>query len=470
VSKSRTLGVRAFEDELLFDISNLGRAILASFGIIVIDNWPSRALAATQQKIQGRAVRIASLKVGEKTTVYFLVDASGARRGKPEIEFVLHNTIGETDSNDSMRYNRRSIFIADIGYDTNTGIAVIEVPEGKVSLTLKSLAIDLVALRKLCKNSLKPGVGTGKGRIADDISRLMKTASKGHCDQKLLKELIALLCHCLIGSSCGCGDDKPGNRYGNGWQRVCNPGTLWLPLKFEYSVEINGGFLGQHGPLAFQDPWWKVLLLIIALVALLVAVIESIVADKTGWGNEGDHPRKIGIVGASNRIITDAAIIELDGSRPFVQQVLDAITGEPNGSFIVGKDTLISIDPQIAFPSLLSSDVVGKHVYKSGSRTGLTHGIISSIAAFTQSRLVDGADHPDLVFARNQFRIGIDPAFAADQSTVDGLFDDHGDSGSLVLSNEPDTKNQVVGLLHSESGGTSPIQDVLEALNLKLRL
>jgi hypothetical protein len=238
-----------------------------------------------------------------------------------------------------------------------------------------------------------------------------------------------------------------------------------LPLKFEYTTEINGGFATQYGPLAFQDPWWKVLLLIIALVAWLVALIESIVADKTGWGNVGDHPRKIGTVGASDRTITDAALIELDGSRPFVQQVLDAITGEPNGSPIVGMDTLISIVPQVAFPNLAPADVVGKHVFKSGSRTGLTHGIISSIGPFTQNR-EDG--HPDLVFARPQFSIGVDPAFPADQSTAESLFDDHGDSGSLVLSSEPETQNQVVGLLHSGSGGTSPIQDVLEALNVRL--
>jgi hypothetical protein len=115
---------------------------------------------------------------------------------------------------------------------------------------------------------------------------------------------------------------------------------------------------------------------------------------------------------------------------------------------------------------LAAADVVGKKVYKSGSRTGLTHGIVSSIAPFTQTRGNDSTpdpNHPDLVFQRNQFTIGADPAFGEE------LFDDHGDSGSLVLSREPATMNQVVGLLHSGSGGTSPIQDVLAALNLKLR-
>jgi hypothetical protein len=149
-----------------------------------------------------------------------------------------------------------------------------------------------------------------------------------------------------------------------------------------------------------------------------------------------------------------------------LQKVVDVITGETNNNPIVGLDTVIPIDPQVAFPSLASADVVGKHVYKSGSRTGLTHGIISSIGPFTQSRSEDSTPdpaHPDLVFALPQFVIGADPAFGEE------LFDDHGDSGSIVLSREPDTMNRVVGLLHSGNGGTSPIQDVLSALALKLR-
>ncbi|SHL39572.1 hypothetical protein SAMN05216428_102260 [Nitrosospira sp. Nsp11] len=457
----------AFQDELLFDISNVGRATLASFGIMVVDTWTAADLAATQQMVQGRAIRIPPLQIGEKTTVYFLVDASGARRGKPPVEFVLHNLGGDPDPDDTMRHNARTIFIAELDYDPSTGTSVVYIPEGKVSLTLKSLAVDPVALQQLCKNVLKPGSGSNGSRVGDDITRLMRGMHGGNCNPKILRELITLLCRCLVGADCHGNDGGGGGGGGSGgWQRVCLPGGMWLPLAFDYSVEIKGGFVGQHGPLAFQDPWWKIVLLIIALIAWLVGLVESIVADKTGWGNVGDHPRKIGTVGVSNRTTTDACLIELDNSRPFVQQVLDAITGEPNANFIVGTDTLISIDPQVAFPSLAAADVVGKKVYKSGSRTGLTHGIVSSIAPFTQTRGNDSTpdpNHPDLVFQRNQFTIGADPAFGEE------LFDDHGDSGSLVLSREPATMNQVVGLLHSGNGGTSPIQDVLAALNLKLR-
>jgi hypothetical protein len=455
-----------YEDELLFDISNLGRATLASFGMVVLDAWTPTLLTATQQTINGRAIVLPPLEIQQRATVYFLVDARAARRGKPDVEFVLHNTTGDPDPHNAMRYNSRAIFIADMSYDQTTGAVLVQTPEGRLTLALKSLAVDPVALQKLCRNALQPGRGQKGGRLADDIVRIARQAERGHCDQKTLQALIALLCRCLTGDSGGCGGDGEDGGGGKGWQRVCLPGGLWLPLRFEYAVEINDGFTGQHGPLAFQDPWWKIVLLIIALLAWLVGLIESIVADKTGWGNTGDHPRKIGTVGASNRITCDAALIELDNSRPFLQKVLDAITGEPNSSPILGLDTVIPIDPRVAFPSLAPADVVGKQVYKSGSRTGLTHGIISSIGTFTQNRgSEDGTpdpNHPNLVLP-NQFSIGADPAFGEE------LFDDHGDSGSIVLSRETDTMNQVVGILHSGNGGTSPIQDVLAALGLELR-
>jgi hypothetical protein len=453
-----------FEDELLFDISDMGRATLASFGIMVIDTWSPAALMATQQTLVGRAIRSPHLAVGEKTTVYFQVDASAARRGKPNVEFVLLNTGGTPDPDSSMRHNARAVFIADVAYDRTTGAASVRIPEGTLTLRLQSLIVDHRAVDTLCRSVGRPGRGgdPSPGISAEDLKKLLLAAGCDQCDQRTLREMLEILCRCL----CRCGSGHQTGGEDGGWLRVCMPGGLWLPLRFEYGVEIDDGFIGQHGPLAFQDPWWKILLLIIALIAWLVGVISQIVAEKTGWGNSGDHPRKIGTVGASNRKATDACIIELDGSRPAQQAVADAITGETNNQPIVGLDTVVTIDPQVAFPTLTSAAVTGKRVYKSGARTGLTHGIISSLGPFTQNRS-DGStpdpNHPDLVFANPQFTINPDPAFGEES------FDDHGDSGSLVLSREPDSMNQVVGLLHSGNGGTSPIQDVLATLELRLR-
>ncbi len=462
-----------FGDELLFDISDLGRATLAAFGIVVQDAWTSTALMATQQTLSGRAIRIPPIDIDQKTTVYFQVDASAARRGKPEVEFVLLNIAATPDPGNRMRHNSRKIFIADVGYDRNTGTAEVIIPEGRLTLTLKSLAVDDESLTRLCGGFMRRrGSRPGEPSIGDELGRLLAQAKAGFCDQRLLVALAELLCRCLgtAGPPCGCDGGKGGDGGGNGWQRVCLPGGIWLPLKFDYGVEINGGFTGQHGPLAFQDPWWKIVLLIIALIAWLVGLIESIVADKTGWGNQGAHPRKIGTVGASNRITTDACLIEFDGSRPAIQKVADAITSEPNNQPIVGLDTVISIDPQVAFPTITSAAVVGKHVYKSGSRTGLTHGIITSVGPSTQNRSSGpnpDPKHPNLSLS-SQIFIDTDPSFAEEQ------FSDHGDSGSIVLSREPGTLNQVVGLLHSGLDNApftttiSPIQDVLAALGLKL--
>nr|MDP9121128.1 hypothetical protein [Acidobacteriota bacterium] len=457
-------------DERLFDISDLGRATLASFGIVVDDAWSAASLQATGQVLVGRAIKLPPLQIGKTTTVYFQVDAGGARCGKPQVEFMLQNTGGSPGPDHPMRYAARAIFIADVTYDNTTGQAVARTPEGMLTLKLSSMMVDLQAVSELCGKIARAVRGGGADAVAlrGELSRIIGQFNHGSsrfCDQRTLQELLRLLCRCLTGGDSGCGCGGPGGG-GRGWPRICLPGGLWLPLKFEYGVEIKGGFPGQHGPLAFQDPWWKVVLLIIALIAWLVGLISQAVANQTGWANAGDLPKKIGTVGASNRVTTDACIIELDGSRPAQQSVADAITGEPNNQPILGLDTVIPIDARVAFPSPTSMSVVGKQVYKSGSRTGLTHGIIQSLGAFTQSRGSNGTpdpNHPDLVFALPQFTIAADPAFGEE------LFDDHGDSGSLVLSRDPATMNQVVGLLHSGNGGTSPIEDVINALGLKLR-
>ncbi len=126
-------------------------------------------------------------------------------------------------------------------------------------------------------------------------------------------------------------------------------------------LTVPGGYTGQHAPLAFQDPWWKVLLLIIAVIAWLVGLIASIVGEHTGWGNVADKSKKIGVVGSSSLANVDAAIAELDGSRPFQQSVADVITGEPNNSPIVGVDTVINIVPTAAPPTMSNSSTSRDH-------------------------------------------------------------------------------------------------------------
>jgi hypothetical protein len=453
------------------DVSPLGRATLGSFGVQILDAWPPQLLASTGQALVGSAVTLPAMEVGDEHLLFFLMTTPGAHRGKPDVEFALTSVLGGPDPTSPQHYARRQVFIAEVGYDSTNGESFVRGPEGVLRLRLESVAVDLQALAETCRD-VRHTLATARDPRLEALARRVRA---GDLDEAACQRLVALVAEVLCrgcAQGCGCDDgDGGGHVPPGGWPRPCEPGGLWLPLRFEYGVEVDGGFEGQHGPLLFEDPWWKIALLILAVLAWLVGLVASIVADATGWGNQGDLPTKIGTVGASDRTTVDAAIVELDGSRPALQDVADAIAGETNATPIIGLSTVVPIDPQVALPTLTSAAVVGHEVFKSGSRTGLTHGIISSIGPFAQCRGdFDEATgtcepdpvHPDLILA-NQFFIGADPAFG------EALFDDHGDSGSIVLSRDPATPNQVVALLHSSSGGSSPIQHVLAALGLRLR-
>jgi hypothetical protein len=474
VQVRNTWGGRYQPGEFALDVSALGRATLATFGVHIDDAWPPQLLASTGQALRGTGIELPALDVGDEHLLFFLMRTPTAHRGKPDVEFALVPTGPDPSPTDPGRFNRRQVFIAEVGYDPASGVSSVRGPEGVLTLRLESLTVDRRALAELCRDVRRSLAGSQDPATRDLIRRLQG----GRLDERTCRELAVLIARLLCGQGCGCGCGKgcgggsgPGGTPPGGWERVCTVGGLWLPLRFEYGVEIDGGFEGQHGPLLFQDPWWKIALLILAVIAWIVGLVAAIVAGKTGWANQGDLPTKIGTVGASNRTTVDAALVELDGSRPALQDVADAIAGETNATPIVTLNTVIPVDPQVALPTLTSAAVVGHAVYKSGSRTGLTHGLISGLGPFTQCRgdfddatstCTPDPAHPDLVLA-NQFRINADPAFGEE------LFDDHGDSGSIVLSRETATMHQVVGLLHSGSGGSSPIQDVLSALNLRLR-
>jgi hypothetical protein len=471
VQVRNTWGASFADGSVALDVSPLGRATLGSFGVQVVDAWPPQFLASTGQTLFGSAVTLPAMDVGDEQLFFFLMTTPGAHRGKPDVEFALTSVLGDPDPTSPQHYARRQVFIAEVGYDSTNGESFVRGPEGVLRLRLESLAVDLQALAETCRE-VRRALVTARDPWLEALARRVRA---GDLDEASCQELVALVAEVLCrGCAQGCERDD-GHGGGHvppaGWPRPCEPAGMWLPLRFEYSVEVDGGFDGQHGPLLFEDPWWKIALLILAVLAWLVGLVASIVADATGWGNQGDLPTKIGTVGASDRTTVDAAIVELDGSRPALQDVADVIAGETNATPIIGLNTVIPIDPQVALPILTSAAVVGQEVFKSGARTGLAHGIISGIGPFTQCRgdfdeatrtCTPDPAHPDLLLA-NQFFIGADPAFGEE------LFDDHGDSGSIVLSRDPATTNQVVALLHSGGGGSSPIQNVLAALGLRLR-
>ena len=41
-------------------------------------------------------------------------------------------------------------------------------------------------------------------------------------------------------------------------------------------------YAGQHGELPFQDPWWKILGIILIAVGIIVGAVGSVLASKKG--------------------------------------------------------------------------------------------------------------------------------------------------------------------------------------------
>lgn len=463
---------KALHGDTCLDISALGRQNIIAQGMNVLDAWSTAELDKAGQSLISGGIEIGSLDVGESCTVYFKIDASDARKGKPEIQFHMLRGSGVPDVSNTMRFNEHKIFIAEVGYDFSSGEAVVAVPEGTARLKLNKIVVDRRGMRKACQDMIR-GLDCGckeskAGKRAARLREILEKIQRGRCDPTTLKAIMSLFCECLEVSGNYCGHGSPG-RGGNGDKDVpkippgligCANRFFWLPADFEYTVDV-GGYEGQVGPLPFEDPWWKIFLL---LLAVIIAIL-GIIAAATGWGKT-QQSLLIGTVGDFSTANVDAALVNLDNSRGRQQGVADAITGEPHQNPEISLDAVINIDPQVAAP------FIGMHVVKSGARTGFTHGIITSVTAGTnQCRGTwDDATNtctpdpatPNLVM-NNQIRIAQDPAFG--EPTTDS-----GDSGSLWLSNEPATRFQVVGLTHSgtDTSDANPIQDVITALNIRL--
>jgi hypothetical protein len=437
---------RVFHADTFVRIATLGRMALTAHGIDVVDAWSPDELTATGQQMTVIGARVGSLEVGESRTIFFKVDAAGARTGKPDVRFQLLRLAGVPDAASPARHSSHPVFVAELGYDPVSRTVSVTVPEGRAEVRLHAVVADRRAFTRVCR-----AVATRSPEDLDRLAALVGSVHGGRCDDTTVRELIRLLCRCLAGCG-GHGGDLPG-------LDMCTSRFLWLPADVEYTVTTDG-YEGQFGPLPFQDPWWKVLLIILAaLLAIAAAVVEA-----TGWGRPSPS-RRIGQVGRFSTTNVDAALIALNGERAITTSVADAISGEPNQNPAVALDAVIPIDSEPVAP------FVDMRVIKSGARTGFTHGIVTSTTATTnQCRGVwddatqtcqDDPARPNLLMT-NQVRVGVDATFGEEPS-------DAGDSGSLWLSDEPDTRFRVVGLNHSGAGSqadANPIADVLTAMNI----
>ena len=90
-------GGEPFGYDTVLGISSAGSLALSGRGISLRD-WDQAARRATDQETAGGGVIVPPLRPGERATVYFPVDSSGARPGPVEVELELRHAGGEPGS------------------------------------------------------------------------------------------------------------------------------------------------------------------------------------------------------------------------------------------------------------------------------------------------------------------------------------------------------------------------------------
>ena len=161
----------------------------------------------------------------------------------------------------------------------------------------------------------------------------------------------------------------------DGWCRVKPVG--WLPFGFEYTVEPNPAYAGQFGPLPFEDPWWKVLLIILAVLLEIASLIYDYV-------EAGQDPQYIiGNVLRTGDAMTnaiDCAVSSLNGSRTFDLGEEDAQGDDANNGLpIEGLGGVIALDRTDNGTFGVQPAVMGNTVWKSGGRSATTRGVVTSV-------------------------------------------------------------------------------------------
>ena len=440
-----------FADTHVLDISPGNRADLAMRGIQVLDTWSAAELAALGQRQLGTGLVLGPLVPGASRTVYFKLDVAGASPRKHAIEFVCWNMAGMTDPYHSMRRITKNIFVSRTTVDSNTAEIVSEVDQGTLRLRLREFAFDRVTARKRrrrCPPEKRPDPGIPREKLRETLRALLEGKPVDPC---VIHRILA--CYCPGGLDGGSRDPRQ-PRDG----RFCYDPFYAFPTKFSYSVIPRVPYDGQHGPIPFDDPWWKVLLLIIAAVLLLAGALDE--ASDIAYQ---DEDLVIGRLGRFQRDDVDAALcrIETDRALSFLQ-VLDAQSDEDFQNPITALDGNVALNGPVltraevnAIMTLPANDPL-RQCFKSGARSGTTHGMMSQLA-FT--------GHSLSTWNVTQLVIVRDPAFNEPVSQA-------GDSGSIWVQTQ---SLRPVALNHSGDSadlGTqavaSLLADVQTALNITI--
>jgi hypothetical protein len=278
------------------------RSWLATAGIVVVDGWSPADQAAVDQEVVGGRVRVGGLAAGGSRVVYFKVDVAGGRPGKHNVEVEVTEPL-MPDADSPNRRALGSMFVSRTTFDPTDSVFVSQCDRGRLVAAIRELTVDYHTFkravgraRRLFRDGERPPGGTGGGgdarltpaEVEDLRARLRAFLAGGDVD--LCDLLRRLQCACAgsgrpgggSGPGGGTGPGGPGREPGGGGEDddwagggVTGLEFVAIPTRVDYRVEYGAAWEGQFGPIPFDDPWWKILLAIIALILTLGAALSA---------------------------------------------------------------------------------------------------------------------------------------------------------------------------------------------------
>lgn len=356
-----------FTSDNVFDISEESRADLFQKGIQILDSWTQEELDVLGQEVTSQGIKIGHLIPEQSRTIYFKIDVTNAQAKKYEVEFICRNIKGMTDPNHSGRKTSQQIFISRMEYDSTTNSYHFDLPQGRMVLGIDKVAIDEKGYKesvKAAKNKCK------KENQKPDVKEL----------RAMLKSLLSGkdidICEVQRLLSCYCHSSDDGR---NPKDLFCyNPYYLIL-TKMNLKIFPKAPYSGQFGSIPYDDPWWKVLL---AIIAAILALLGG--AEEGAQAAYEDEDLIIGKLDDFERHQLDAALCRIDTSRELkFRTVLDAQSDEDNVIPVIDDnlDGLIEISSDFLTKDEIdnlimeaeeSGDMSGLKVFKSGAKTGTT--------------------------------------------------------------------------------------------------
>jgi hypothetical protein len=220
-------------------IQNAGASAVSGLSVYV-ESASHPAIVVTPQTYS-----VPALAGGAARVLSWPIDVSAVPPGEYQISFI-------TKTASDQRRVIKKIFVTKVTFNPVSGVFRADTPQGSLAVQFH----DLIKPREPC---CPPQLDWEAGGLGDEnFVSLVGRLYKGH---------------------------DPNFAF-------CPPG--YLPRSFDASVTPGTPYPGQYGDLPFQDPWWKILLCIIALILLIAAAVVAAVTGKGSIGVTAGTPDSSG--------------------------------------------------------------------------------------------------------------------------------------------------------------------------------